>query len=97
MAKLAKDTGIGESTLCTWRLRLRQTQGVPMPKSGKSPRHWSSAEKFAVVLGTAPLTDAERAEYARRKGLLVEQIQAWTEACRSQANGTLKESPELRE
>ena len=68
-----------------------------MPKSGKSIKHWSSAEKFAVVLEAAPLNATELAEYARRKGLYVEHIQAWTAACR-QANGTLLERPEaLRE
>ena len=97
LPQLAKETGIGESTLYTWRLKLRQTTGAPVPKSGKSIKHWSSAEKFAVVLEAAPLNATELAEYARRKGLYVEHIQAWTAACR-QANGTLLERPEaLRE
>ncbi len=37
---------------------------------GKTKTPWSSAEKFAVVLETASMNEAERAEYARRKGLL---------------------------
>ena len=48
-----------------------------------------------MVLETAALNEAERAEYARRKGLYVEQITAWTAACRD-ANGALVERPENR-
>ena len=95
-SKLAQETGIGESTLYAWRMALQTTQGALVPKSGKSLTQWSSAEKFTVVCETAALSEAERAEYARRKGLLVEQITAWTQACRD-ANGILKEPPEVRE
>jgi hypothetical protein len=41
------------------------------------------------------MNEAERAEYARRKGLYVEQIAVWTLACRD-ANGALVERPEGR-
>ncbi len=61
----------------------------------KTQRSWSSAEKFAAALETARMNEAERAEYARRKGLYVEQITAWTLACRD-ANGGLVERPEGR-
>ena len=66
-----------------------------MPKSDTHRRSWSSAEKFAVVCETATMNEAERAEYARRKGLFVEEIAAWTTACRD-ANGALSERPENR-
>jgi len=38
-----------------------------------------------VVLESASLNEAQLAEYCRRKGLYVEQIKAWREAC-EQAN-----------
>lgn len=66
-----------------------------MSKPDTHRRSWSSAEKFAVVLETATMNEAERAEYARRKGLYVEEIAAWTAACRD-ANGALVERPENR-
>jgi hypothetical protein len=95
IAQLARDTGIGESTLYHWRQERQTTPGVVMSKSNKPRKQWSSAEKFAVVLETAAMNEAERAEYARRKGLFVEQIAAWTIACRD-ANGALVERPENR-
>lgn len=87
VSTLARETGITEQTLYTWRRQLKN-QGMPVPGDGKNPEGWSSEDKFAVVLETAALNEAELAEYCRRKGLFVEQIAAWGEACRAaNANG----------
>ncbi len=82
VSALARETGITEQTLYAWRRQMK-AQGVPVPGDGKNPEAWSSEDKFAVVLETAPLNEAELAEYCRRKGLYPEQIAAWREACRS--------------
>ena len=52
-----------------------------MPGNGKNAVVWSSADKFGVVLETARMNEAELAEYCRGKGLFVEQIAAWRNAC----------------
>ncbi len=59
-----------------------------MPGNGKNAEEWSSKDKFAVVLETAQLNEAELAEYCRRKGLFVEQITVWRDACQ-EANAQL--------
>ena len=82
VSALSRETGITEQTLYTWRRQLKN-QGMPVPGDGKNPEGWSSEDKFAVVLETAALNEAELAEYCRRKGLYAEQIAAWREACRS--------------
>ena len=42
---------------------------------------WSSEEKFSVVLETASLSVVELSEYCRAKGLYLEQVNAWKQAC----------------
>ena len=51
-----------------------------MPGDGKNPEQWKPVDKFAVVLEAAALNEAELAEYGRKKGLFVEQIDAWKQA-----------------
>ena len=77
---LARENGISEQTLYTWRRSLK-SQGVPVPGNGKNAEEWSSKDKFGVVLETAHLNETELAEYCRSKGLFVEQIAGWREAC----------------
>ena len=81
---LTREHGISEPTLYAWRRELK-SQRVPVPGNGKNAEEWSSKDKFGVVLETAGLNEAELAEYCRRKGLFVEQITAWRQACQ-QAN-----------
>lgn len=78
--ELAAETGISDVTLYNWRKQAR-VEGIAVPADGKNPEKWSTEDKFAIVLEAASLNEAELAEYCRRKGLYVEQIDAWRKAC----------------
>jgi transposase-like protein len=95
VSELARESGITEQTLYTWRRQLRK-QGTPVPGSGKNAEEWSSEDKFAVVLETAALNASELAEYCRRKGLFPEQIAAWRAACMS-ANTSVAQQTKARQ
>lgn len=80
VVELANATGITQVTLRTWQKAARQ-EGKIVPGDGKQSRRWSSADKFRVVLETAPLSEVELSEYCRRKGIYPEQIAQWRQAC----------------
>jgi len=82
--QLSQEEGIGESTLFSWRAEARG-KGQLMPDADAGPEGWSSRDKFAAVLETAALNEADLAEYCRKRGLFPEQIKAWRMAC-EQAN-----------
>ncbi len=56
-----------------------------MPDAAAGPEGWSSRDKFAAVLETAALNEADLGEYCRKRGLYPAQIAAWRSAC-EQAN-----------
>ena len=93
---LARENGISEQTLYTWRRNL-QSQGVPVPGNGKNAEEWSSQDKFGVVLETARLNEAELAEYCRSKGLFVEQVAQWRQACQEANMVPVERSRQHRE
>ena len=93
---LAREHGISEQTLYTWRHNLK-SQGVPVPGNGKNAEVWSSKDKFGVVLETAQLNEAQLAEYCRSKGLYVEQIAQWRVACQEANASTVERNREQRE
>nr|WP_019591437.1 transposase [Thioalkalivibrio sp. ALE20] len=74
VAQLADEEGISAATLYNWRRKARE-QGRLLPDSSPEPEGWSSRDKFNAVLETAPLSEAEVAEYCRRRGLYPEQLQ----------------------
>lgn len=86
---LSEETGISDVTLYHWRKQAR-SGGIVVPGDGRNPENWSPEDKFAVVLETATMNEAELAEYCRKKGLFAEQILAWKDIC-MQANTTAAE------
>ena len=82
--QLAKEEGISEATLHAWRREAR-SQCRLLPDADAGPEGWTSRDKFAAVLETAALNEADLAAYCRQRGLYPEQIQAWRTAC-EQAN-----------
>jgi transposase-like protein len=79
--EVAQETGIPKDTLYTWRIQYRRANGVAAAANDKPPTHWSSEEKFAVVMETAALSEVELSEYCRKKGLYPEQVDTWRKAC----------------
>ncbi len=82
--QLSQEEGISEGTLHKWRAEARG-KGQLLPVSEAGPEGWSSRDKFAAVLETAALNEADLAEYCRKRGLYPAQIAAWRSAC-EQAN-----------
>lgn len=94
IAKISKEEGISEQTLRNWRDKAR-TEGIAAPGKDALPDDWSTQDKFLIVVETASMNETELAEYARKKGLYVEQIKAWRDACMNANGGVAKEAARL--
>ena len=95
--QLSQEEGISEATLHKWRAAARG-KGQLLPDADVGPQGWSSHDKFAAVLETAALNEADLAEYCRKRGLYPARVMAWRSAC-EQANdwaGLLKYAPAQR-
>ena len=60
---LARAFNVTEATLYAWR-RVALKAGVAVPGDGRNAEQWAGPAKFAVVLETAPLAEAELGEYS---------------------------------
>lgn len=81
VTKVSQTEGIGESTLYNWLNKARK-QGIPVP--GHQPvtaEDWNAEAKLAVVNAAATFNAIDLAEYCRSKGLYVEQVERWKQAC----------------
>lgn len=94
ISKISKEEGISEQTLRNWRDHAR-ANGVAAPGNDALPDKWSTQDKFLIVIQTAGLNETELAQYARQKGLYIEQIQAWKDACMNANGGVAQEAARL--
>lgn len=79
---LAREFNVTEATLYAWRRAALQA-GVCAPGNGGNAAQWNGVAKFAAVLETAALAEAELGEYCRARGLFPEQVRSWRLACES--------------
>jgi len=94
ISKISKEEGISEQTLRNWRDNAR-ANGMAAPGNTNSSDKWTTQDKFLIVVETASMTETELAEYARQKGLYVDQIKAWKDACMNANGGVAKEATRL--
>lgn len=84
LRQLSQEEGISVATLHKWRSEAR-SKGQLLPDADTGPEGWTSRDKFAAVMETGALNEADLAEYCRKRGLYSAQIAAWRAAC-EQAN-----------
>ncbi|NQY35756.1 MAG: transposase [Moritella sp.] len=75
---------IPKQTIYTWRKQAVK-QGNLVTNNSDSSK-WSNEVKLAVIIETAVMTQAEKAEYCRSRGIYIEQIEQWKSACLSGFN-----------
>lgn len=73
VTKVSREEGIPQQTLTRWKNEAK-ANGTPAP-TGDNADSWSTQDKFLIV-ETASMNETELAEYARKKGLYVEQIKS---------------------
>jgi transposase-like protein len=79
---LAREFNVTESTLYAWR-RSALDAGMAVPGDGRNAEQWGGSAKFAVVLETAALAEADLGEYCRARGVFPEQVRSWRKSCES--------------
>ena len=96
VGSLSEELNISKSTIYQW-VRTNNKKQNSNSINLKSKKNWTSEDKFHVVIETAPFTENELAEYCRKKGIYLEEINAWKDQCLN-ANTTIKIDPkELKE
>jgi transposase-like protein len=94
--ELAQEEGISEATLYNWRKAAR-AEGRLLPDGDTTPGGWCAADKFAAVVESAALNEAQLSAYCRERGLYPEQICQWREACERANDWDRTQSQRLRE
>lgn len=94
--KLSVEVGVPQPTLSLWLRRARrlppmakQHNEEPQPAEPRSPKSWSSEEKYRVVLEAATIADVDLGEFLRRKGLHAAQLEEWRRVAAEGAKAAL--------
>ncbi len=78
MSQVARDYGISVQTPVTWK---KMALSGDFSFDEVETEKFTSQDKFQIVIETSSMNEAEIAEYARTKGIFVEQIKEWRSIC----------------
>lgn len=95
VSAIARETGLSEGTLYEWKKKAK-SKGIAVPGGVSESERWSTQDKFSIVVETATLSEIELADYCRKKGLYVEQVQAWRDACMQANGGVAQQASQLQ-
>lgn len=94
VVSISRETGVSENTLYQWKRKAR-ANGFAVPAGEEESEKWTTHDKFLIVVETVAMSEVELAEYCRSKGLFVEQVQAWRDACMQANGGVAQEAAKL--
>lgn len=92
--KVAKEEGITAQTIYNWRAKTQNENNI-ISTDEPEAIIWNTRDKFNIVVETIGMSEIELSEYARQKGLFVEQIHKWRDVCISANGGLAKEASQL--
>ena len=95
VAEVAQSEGISSNTLYHWRDKLRK-EGQPVPGKTLTSDEWSAEAKLAVIIETAPMSEAEISQYCREKGLYREQTVEWKQDCLGGFQSSQSQAKEIK-
>ena len=93
LQRVAQEEGISQQTLYNWRMKA--LAGEYQLSEDFVEDKWTTQDKFHIVVETAGMAEADLAEYARIKGVFIEQIKEWRDACINANGGIAKEAARL--
>lgn len=77
----SKETGISEQTIRSW-IKQSKTGIFDPVKDEKSPRHYSSREKYQLVMEAARVSEEKLGGFLRERGLHAEHLSMWDQELR---------------
>ena len=75
--EIAKEAGIGRSTLTYWLKNNKQDGNIILKKQEKRPQDWTSEERIDALIKTGSMSDEERVAWCRTKGIFAHHLKQW--------------------
>lgn len=75
--EIAREAGIGRSTLNYWLKHYRKDGNMTLNKKGKRPQDWSAEERINALMATGTMSEEDRVSWCREKGVFTHHLEQW--------------------
>lgn len=75
--EIAREAGIGRSTLGYWLKHYKKGGKIKFNEKEKRPQDWTAEERIAALIEAGSMSDEERVSWCRKNGLFDHHLEQW--------------------
>jgi len=96
--EIAKEFGVGKSTISKWLKEYKQNGSIKLNSKEKRPKDWTVEERMSALLETGAMTVEARTAWCRKKGIFIHNLDQWKKDAISAmiSSSTRKSSEEVK-
>jgi len=75
--EIARDFGVGLSTIGNWLRQYKQNGNINLKKKEKRPKDWNFEDRMSALIETGSMTTEDRTSWCRNKGIFPHHLEQW--------------------
>ena len=75
--EVAKELGVGRSTIGKWLKEHKQNGSIKLKSKGKRPKDWTAEERISAIIKTGCMTEEDRTAWCRKNGIFTHNLDQW--------------------
>lgn len=75
--EIAKEAGIGRSTLTYWLKHYKKDGNNNLIQKERRPQDWTAEERINALMATGAMPEGDRVSWCRKRGVFVHHLEQW--------------------
>ena len=75
--EVAKELGVGRSTIGKWLREHKQNGSIKLKSKEKRPKDWTAEERISAIIKTGCMNDEDRTSWCRKNGIFIHHLDQW--------------------
>ena len=75
--EIAREAGIGRSTLTYWLKNQKKDGKKNLTEKEKRPQEWAAEERLNALMETGGMSEGERVSWCRKRGIFTHHLEQW--------------------
>jgi len=75
--EVAREFGVGRSTIGKWLKENKQNGRIKLKSKEKRPKDWTAEERISAIMETGCMNTEERTAWCRKRGVFIHNLDQW--------------------
>ncbi len=75
--EVARELGVGRSTIGKWLREHKQNGSIKLKSKEKRPKDWTAKERISAIIKTGCMNDEDRTSWCRKNGIFIHNLDQW--------------------